>query len=76
MSFFSFKYGDGVASQRGNHVPAVVLGRNPLNRFHLYCVLVAHGKKCMQPRANSFAAGFAGFSTSSKNQQTPPEWGA
>jgi hypothetical protein len=47
---------------------------NPaLTRFHLFCVLLAHGKKRTEPRANALPWGLLFFSTKSKNQQTPPE---
>ena len=29
------------------------LGRSPLNRFHLYCVLLSHGKKRTLVRATA-----------------------
>jgi len=46
-----------------------------LNRFHLYGVLLAHGKKTHAVACQSFAVGFLVFSTKSKKQETPPEWG-
>jgi hypothetical protein len=32
-----------------------------LNRFHLFFVLIAHGKKCTQPRATALPWGFVFF---------------
>jgi hypothetical protein len=46
----------------------------PLNRFHLFCVLLAHGKKRTEPRATALPWGVLVFSTKSKNANTPPEW--
>jgi hypothetical protein len=46
-----------------------------LNRFPLYYVLLAHGKKRTNPRATALPWGLVFFSTKSKKHQTPPEWG-
>ena len=41
------------------------------NRFHLYCVLLAHGKERMQPRATALQWGLLVFSTKSKKPTNP-----
>jgi hypothetical protein len=38
-------------------------------------VLLAHGKKRTEPRANALPWGLLFFDFVEKKQQTPPEWG-
>jgi hypothetical protein len=46
-----------------------------LNRCHLYCVLVAHGKNRTQPRATALPWGLLFFSTKSEKNNKPHQNG-
>ena len=45
------------------------MGWHPLNRCHLFCVLLAHGKNCTQPRATALQWGLWFFRRSRKNHK-------
>jgi hypothetical protein len=49
-----------------------------LNRFHLFCVLLTHGKKRTLLRATALQWGVLWVvdCRKKKKQHTPPEWGA